>query len=101
MTYHFGGKPLYVPDLDMIRKHFVDMAKGLVHPDANGRYRIGQVLEQDGGQPEVKVELVTPVAAAIERANAQVAKEAEDVYKEGPYERSDKRRTRKIKKTSL
>jgi hypothetical protein len=38
MTYYYNGKP-YVPDIDMWRKHFVDMANGLVHPDENGRYR--------------------------------------------------------------
>jgi hypothetical protein len=63
MTYYFNGKP-YVPDLDMWRKHFVAMAKGQVHPDENGHYRVGHV--QSGGKKsdEPQIKMVTPVAGA-------------------------------------
>jgi hypothetical protein len=79
MTYYYNGKP-YVPDLEMWRKHFVDMAKGLVHPDVNGRYRVGHVQSGGTKSDEPQIQMVTPVAQAIELAKSELALESK-VYK--------------------
>jgi hypothetical protein len=89
MTYYHNGKP-YVPDLDMWRKHFVDMAKGLVHPNVNGRYRVGQ--EQSGGKKSdnLQIKMVTPVAQAIKLAKSELALENKMKLYKGVYNMDEK-----------
>jgi hypothetical protein len=79
MTYYYNGKP-YVQDIDMYRKHFVAMANGQVHPDANGNYHIRHThsIREKPSIPLIKV--VTPIAQAIEMAKSELALETK-VYK--------------------
>jgi hypothetical protein len=84
MTYYHNGKP-YVCDIDMWRKHFMDMATGLVHPDVNRRCLVGQ--EQSGGKKsdDLQMKMVTSVAQAIEMDKSELALENERNLYKGVY----------------
>jgi hypothetical protein len=82
--------PPYVPDIEKWRKHFVAMARGQVHPDHNGHYHVGHI-QSDGGKKsdEPHIQMVTPVAAAIERAKSQLHQEQDVCVRNSmrPYRR--------------
>jgi hypothetical protein len=81
---------------DKWKKHFVAMARGEVRPLKNGLYIVGDGSNQKGGHPQVKVELVTPVAAAVDRAKAQLERENKEdyCYKEPTGTRRNNKRKR-------
>jgi hypothetical protein len=85
----------YVQDIEKWKTHFLAMARGRAKPMHNGLYSVGDTINQKGGHPQIKVELVTPVAAATERAKAQLEREEEeDFYKEPTVARRNNKRKR-------
>jgi hypothetical protein len=75
----------------MWRKHFVDMAKGLVHPDVNGRYRDGHVQSGCKMSNDLQIKMVTPVAQAIELAKSELALENKRKLYKGVYNMDEKK----------
>jgi hypothetical protein len=68
--------------------HFSDMAKGKVHSDMHGFYRVGVSQLGGGGGREPRVKLVTPTAQAVEQAKAEIKEVKSDL---GPPGRKRKR----------
>ena len=75
-----GGveKMRYIPQVIQVekwRKHFRDMANGLVHPQ-NEHFSLETRSNQTGGGEEYKfIELVTPTAQTVERAKAELKRD--------------------------
>ena len=55
----------YVYDTDKWIRHFVNM------PTRNGMYLVGAVHQYGGKTTEPVIQMITPVAAAVERAKSQ------------------------------
>jgi hypothetical protein len=76
----------YDPYIEKWRKHFVDMAHGKIKPDHMGRYIVAPLPHdyvKESKEPQVEIQMVTPVAAAIERAKSELKKKEFD---KGPNE---------------
>ena len=70
----------YVPDFKKWEQHFRDISEGRVRPDHKGRYIVGsgskdRISSANPANQEVKVELVTPVAHAVEMAKSELKRE--------------------------
>jgi hypothetical protein len=75
MTYYYEGKP-YVPDIEKWSKHFVDMVKGKIRPDLNGNYQVDPLRREEVKKHEdPQIQMVTPMAAAVERAKSELSQE--------------------------
>jgi hypothetical protein len=89
----------YVPDIEKWKKHFHDMAKGLKRPDRDGFWNVDsdpvRVEPARVETPIPQIQMVTPVAAAVERAKSELANEPK-VNKRNPPTR--KSPTKKITK---
>ena len=71
----------YVPDFKKWEQHFVDISEGRVRPDHKGRYIVGSGSRNRAppkkDDDQIKVELVTPVAHAVEMAKSELERESE------------------------
>ena len=71
----------YVPDFKKWEQHFVDISEGRVRPDHKGRYIVGSGSRSRAppkkDDDQIKVELVTPVAHAVEMAKSELKRESE------------------------
>jgi hypothetical protein len=69
----------YVPDFNKWISHFEDISAGRVHPDYKGRYIVGSGAQHRVQPPseekQPSVQLVTPVAQAIEMARSELKRE--------------------------
>ena len=72
----------YVPDPEAWYQHFKDVRDGYVQPDHKGRYIVGsgrkhRMLAESKGEQQERpiVNLVTPVAQAVEIAKSEVNRE--------------------------
>lgn len=72
---------LYVPDVKKWEQHFVDVSTELVFPDHKERYIIGSGSRRrpKSQQETPKIELVTPVAQAIEMAKSEQKREGNKI----------------------
>ena len=80
----------YVQDVDKWVRHFEDIQAGRVRPDHKGRYIVGREsrTKQETNHPErnadlLKVNLVTPVAQAIEMAKSELKREGKSIRGNG------------------
>jgi hypothetical protein len=89
----------YIPDIDKWRKHFVNMAKGRTRPDQKGQYPVDRVQTGGDGSSGPRIQMVTPVAQAVELAKSELAMENERapiVYKsKAPSKRKAHKKTTK------
>ena len=74
----------HVPDPEKLYQHFKDMRDGYVVPDHRGRYRIGsgainRRLAEEAEKQRPIVNMVTPVAQAVEMAKSEVDREKQRV----------------------
>ena len=88
-------------NVDRWTAHFKAMARGEVHPDKNGYYRVaggsGSKLRGEGPQREgPNIKMVTPVAQAIEIAKADI--KDEKLAELGPPGDKKKKRSGSLKK---
>ena len=71
----------YVPDFKKWEQHFVDISEGRVRPDHKGRYVVGSGSRKTAPsgkyEDNFKVELVTPVAHAVEMAKSELKRKGE------------------------
>ena len=70
----------YVPDFKKWEQHFIDISEGRVRPDHKGRYIVGsgsvnRIPTTHTAVPPLKLNLVTPVAQAIEMAKSELQRE--------------------------
>ena len=87
---HKGRKWVpYVPDVKKWEQHFLDVSAGLVHPDHKGRYIVGSGSRwrPSSHQQTPKVELVTPVAQAIEMAKSELKRDGKKPIRVKPKKR--------------
>ena len=80
----------YVPDPERMYQHFKDIRDGYARPDHLGRYIVGsgrfnRKLDEMNKQTPT-VNLVSPIAQAIEIARSEVERER-NTKKRKPYER--------------
>jgi hypothetical protein len=86
----------YVCDIEKWKKHFHDMAKGKLRPDRNGDYHVAPLRREEAKKrEEPQIQMVTPIAAAVERAKSELSQETK-VNKRNPPTR--KSPTKKITK---
>ena len=73
----------YVLDHQKWQQHFVDVSEGRVHPYHRGRYIVGSGARwrKTSHMESPKVELVTPVAQAIEMAKSELKREGQKVIR--------------------
>ena len=73
----------YVPDHQKWKQHFIDVSEGRVRPDHRGRYIVGSGARwrKTTYMESPKVELVTPVAQAIEMAKSELKREGQKVIR--------------------
>lgn len=76
----------YVPDFKKWEQHFIDISQGRVRPDHKGRYIVGsgsinRVPTTNPTNPQVKVNLVTPVAQAIEMVKSEMKRKKDALYR--------------------
>ena len=93
----------YVPDIHKWTNHFKRMAEGKIHPNRNGVYLVG---DQGGGipTPDIKINYVTPTAAAVDRAKSQLLNETNGTrkYHKRPQAiRKSTKTSRKVRQTAL
>lgn len=72
----------YVPDFNKWINHFEDISAGRVRPDYKGRYIVGSGTQHRAEPPSKElhptVQLVTPVAQAIEMAKSELKREHDE-----------------------
>ena len=94
--------PIYVPNMEKWRRHFVRMAEGKTNPNHRGQYLVDSI--QSGGDADLssKIKVVTPVAQAVELAKSELAQERKEaitvprVYKSKPVTSRKRKRSPKI-----
>ena len=87
-------------DVDKWTKHFKLMAQGKLRPNRNGMWIVG---DHQGGQsqPTIKLNYVTPTAAAVQRAESEMKRqqEAQKPIRGPPVKRVGKKSIRGGKNT--